>query len=154
MKILSVIFLVGLLSVSTFSQSKEDSKLIEIVKKVALAQQTYEPNVLEDLYASDYIEISPKGEIDARPEAIGFYKIAEAEKAVALTPRYILDQFKVRNYGKFAMITSRLSFGSKSDDSQPARALGIVQYGLRKEKGKWKLFSAQYTPFPPPKPSK
>ena len=105
---------------------------------------------MEKVYASDYIEISPKGEIDEREKAIGFYKVENVETVRTKTPRYVLDEFKVRHYGKFAMVISKFSVGSKSDLQKPPTPLGIVLYALRKENGAWKIYSAQFTPFPQP----
>lgn len=143
------------LTIPAFSQNAKNEELIAVIKKAAEAQENYDPITLDKIYASDYIEISPKGEIDEREKAIGFYKVDDVEKAKSRTPRYILDDFKVRNYGKYAMIISRFSFAFKNDLSKPPTPVGLVLYGLRKEKGVWKIYSAQFTPFPPPqKPTK
>lgn len=152
------IFLIGLIAgiftISGFAQSKQESEVINIAKQAVEAQQNYDSATLEKLYATDYIEISPKGEIDPREKAIGFYKVADVEKEKARTPKYILDDFKVRHYGKFAIIISRFSIASKTSTERPPSNVGLVLYSLRKEKGAWKIYSAQFTPFPPPSPPK
>lgn len=143
------------LTIPAFSQNAKNDELINVIKKAVEAQENYDPITLDKIYASDYIEISPKGEIDEREKAIGFYKVEDLEKAKSRTPRYILDEFKIRNYGKYAMIISRFSIAFKNDMSKPPTPVGLVLYGLRKEKGAWKIYSAQFTPFPPPqKPTK
>ena len=146
---ISAIFLL-LVTLTAFSQSKKDEEVIAVAKKAVEAQENYDPAGLEKIYASDYVEISPKGEIDVREKAIGFYKVDDVEKAKSRTPKYILDEFKVRHYGKYAMIISRFSISMKNDTSKPPTAVGLVLYALRKEKGAWKIYSAQFTPFPPP----
>lgn len=145
--LLSVFML--LFTFSVFSQMKKDDEVISVAKKAVEAQENYDPATLEKVYASDYIEISPKGEIDVREKAIGFYKVDDVEKAKSKTPRYILDEFKVRHYGKYAIVISRFSVGSKSDSPQKSNPVGLVVYALRKEKAEWKIYSAQFTPFPP-----
>jgi ketosteroid isomerase-like protein len=145
--ILSV--LVVLCSMSAFAQNKQNEEVIAIIKQAVAAQENYDPATLEKIYAADYIEISPKGEIDVRDKAIGFYKVEDVEKAKAKTPKYILDEFKVRHYKNYAMVISRFSVGSKTNPEQKS-AVGLVLYALRKEKGTWKIYSAQFTPFPPP----
>jgi ketosteroid isomerase-like protein len=148
-----LISLVIVFGFSAFSQNKQTDEIIAIVKKAVEAQESYDPATLEKLYASDYIEISPKGEIDEREKAIGFYKVEDIEKAKAQTPRYILDEFKVRHYKNFAMVISKFSIGSKNDATKAPSPVGLVLYALRKEKGQWKIYSAQFTPFPPlPRP--
>jgi ketosteroid isomerase-like protein len=152
-----LLFLVLILTVFTFSgaaQTKQEAEVINIARQAVEAQQNYDPATLEKLYASDYIEISPKGEIDPREKAIGFYKVADVEKEKARTPKYILDDFKVRHYGKFALIISRFSIASKTASERPPTNVGLVLYAMRKEKGDWKIYSAQFTPFPPPAPPK
>lgn len=138
-------------SSSVVSQNKKDEEVITIIKQAVTAQENYDPATLEKLYASDYIEISPKGEIDEREKAIGFYKVPDVEAAKAKTPKYILDELKVRHYKNFAIVISRFSIGSKTNAEQKT-AVGLVLYALRKEKGEWKIYSAQFTPFPPPRP--
>lgn len=149
-KVILFSFLMMLISFSAFAQNKKDDEVIKLCKKAAEAQETYDTATLEKIYASDYIEISPQGEIDVRERAIGFYKVDDIEKAKAKTPRYILDEFKVRHYGKFAIVISKFSIGSKKDSTKPPSPVGLVLYALRKEKGEWKIYSAQFTPFPPP----
>ena len=152
-KVIFISVLLVLLSISALSQSKEDAKVIAIAKQAVMAQENYDPVTLEKIYASDYIEISPKGEIDEREKAIGFYKVEDVEMAKAKTPKIILDNFKVRRYREFAIVISRFSIGSKTDTSRKPREVGIVVHALRKEKGMWKIYSAQFTPFPPsPRP--
>lgn len=145
--------LIVLLSVSAFAQSKKDEEVIAVAKRAAMAQENYDPATLEQIYASDYIEISPKGEIDMRDKAIGFYKVDDVAAAKAKTPKYILDEFQVRNYKDHAIVISRFSIGSKTDTERKPTAVGLVLYSLRKEKNAWKIYSAQFTPFPqPPRP--
>lgn len=144
--------LLMLISFSAFAQNKQNEEVIAVCKKAVEAQETYDPAALEKIYASDYIEISPKGEIDVREKAIGFYKVDDVEKAKARTPKYILDEFQVRNYGKFAMVISKFSIQFKNDATKPPSPVGLVLYALRKEKGEWKIYSAQFTSFPLPHP--
>ncbi len=146
--LLSVFVLLSTFAV--FSQNRQNDEVIAVAKKAVQAQENYDPVTLDKIYASDYIEISPKGEIDERAKAIGFYKVEDVEKAKARTPRYILDEFKVRHYKNFAMVISKFSIGLKNDATKAPSPVGLVLYALRKEKGQWKIYSAQFTPFPPP----
>ncbi|MBS1792453.1 MAG: nuclear transport factor 2 family protein [Acidobacteria bacterium] len=149
-KIILSSFLLALLTCSGIAQNKQEEEVIAVAKKAAAAQENYDPATLEKIYAADYVEISPRGEIDVRDKAIGFYKVADVEQVRAKTPRFILDEFKVRHYGKFAMIIARFSIGPKNDAQKPPTPLGIVIYALRREKDEWKIYSAQFTPFPRP----
>lgn len=152
MKNAIILIFAAMLSVtSAFSQDTQNEEVIAIVRQAAKAQENYDPATLEKIYADDYIEISPLGEIDERAEAIGFYKVDDVEKAKARTPRYLLDEFKVRRYKNFAMVISRFSIGFKNDPTKAPSPVGLILYALRKEKGVWRIYSAQLTPFPPPR---
>jgi Domain of unknown function (DUF4440) len=150
MKKVILLLFISLMAIQCFAQNAKDEEVISVVKRAVQAQESYDPVTLEKVYASDYIEISPKGEIDPRDKAIGFYKVADVEKAKAKTPKYILDEFQVRQYKGFVMIISKFSIAFKNDLQKPPSSVGLVLYGLRKEKGEWKIYSAQFTPFPPP----
>jgi Domain of unknown function (DUF4440) len=142
--------LMSLVTITAFSQSKKDEEVISIVKKAVEAQVDFDSAILEKLYASDYIEISPVGEVDEREKAIGFYKLANSEEAKKASPNLELDEFNVRNYGKFSIIVARLTFSSKQQ-MIPAVKMRVV-FVCRKEKGSWKISSAQYTGIRPPRP--
>jgi len=141
---------ITLVSFSAFSQSKPEPDIISVAVQAVTAQENYDPATLEKIYAADYIEISPKGEIDMRDKAIGFYKVSDVESAKAKTPRYILDEFNVRRHKDHAIIITRFSVGSKTDQERKPTAVGLAVYCLRREKGGWKIYSSQFTPFPPP----
>lgn len=149
-KVIILSVLVTVCVISAFARHKQTDEIIALVKQAAAAQENYDAIALNKIYATDYIEISPKGEIDERAKAIGFYKVADIEKAKSRSPRYILDEFKVRHYKNHAMVITRLSFGSKMNTEPKEIPVGTVAYALRKEKGAWKIYSAQFTPFPPP----
>jgi ketosteroid isomerase-like protein len=153
-KALVLLTTVAVLATAAFAQNAKNDEVIAVAKKMALAQESYDPATLDQIYASDYIEISPKGEVDERAKAIGFYKVDDADKARSRSPRYILSDFNVRHYGKFAMVIATFSFGSKTDATKPPMVAGRVVYALRKEKGVWKIYSAQFTPIPRPQPGK
>src|SRR5687767_1793877 len=104
-----------LFTFAAFSQNKKDDEVISVARKAVEAQENYDPATLDKIYTSDYIEISPKGEIDLREKAIGFYRVDDVEKAKSRTPRYILDEFNVRHYEKYAIVISRFSVGSKTN---------------------------------------
>jgi hypothetical protein len=142
--------LLSLVTITAFSQTKKDQEVISIIKKAAEAQVNFDSAMLEKLFASDYIEISPVGEVDEREKAIGFYKVANADEAKKMSPNSELNEFNVRNYGKFAIVVATLTFSPKQQ-MIPVVKMRVV-FVCRKEKGSWKISSAQYTGIRPPRP--
>ncbi len=123
-----------------------------MVRRMIEAQANFESAVLEQVYAPDYIEISPVGEVDERPKAIGFYRVPNADEANNNAPFAELSDFDVRNYGNHAIVIAKLTFRSK-DVSQklPAGSMRVVLL-RRKLKDVWKISSAQFTGIRPHRP--
>jgi ketosteroid isomerase-like protein len=149
--IISGIFLL-LISLPAFSQNVKNEEVTSLVKKMIEAQSNFDSTTLDKLYASDYIEISPIGEVDERAKAIGFYKVENSEEAKKMSPKSGLDEFNVRNYGKFTIVIAKLTFSPKDETQKmPTFSMRIV-FVCRKEKGNWKISSAQFTGIRPPRP--
>ena len=132
-------------------QNTNEKNLIALVRQAVEAQASFDAAALERIYASDYVEISPVGEIDPREKAIGFYKLPAPKDGAKTTSA--ADEFSVRSYGKFAVIIARITF-SQAGNEMPARVLASFRatYVCRKEKGKWKISSVQVTGIRPPRP--
>jgi uncharacterized protein (TIGR02246 family) len=149
--IIYAIFLV-LFSFSAFSQTNKNEEVISLVKKMIEAQSTFDSTTLDKIFAYDYIEISPIGEVDERAKAIGFYKVENADEAKKMSPKSQLDEFNVRNYRKFAIVIAKLTFAPK-DETQKMPTISMrTVFVCRKEKGNWKISSAQFTGIRPPRP--
>lgn len=50
--------------------SKDEQALTALVKQMTDAQSKFDPITLERIYASDFIEISPIGEVDSREKPL------------------------------------------------------------------------------------
>lgn len=136
------------------AQSKDDAKLIAVLKQLTEAQKNYQPETLDKIFTADYIEISPAGEFDPREKVLGFYKPELKPPAEKMSATVEADEFSVRNYGNFAIVITRLNYKITSAGKElPPRSIRAT-FVLRKEKGDWKIASAQYTgirQLPPPK---
>ncbi len=135
---------------SKAKQNADEKNLIALIEQAVNAQANFDATALDRIYASDYVEISPVGEVDLREKAIGFYKSPppnESMKTISAA-----DEFSVRNYGNFAVIIARITF-SQAGNEMPARVLASFRatYVCRKEKGKWKISSVQVTGIRPPR---
>jgi uncharacterized protein (TIGR02246 family) len=142
-----VLILTGSLA---FAQTKDDESLKALVKQMTDAQAAYDANTLDKIFTSDYIEISPVGEFDPREKVLGFYKPELKPPAGKMSAVTEATEFSIRNYGKFAIVITRLNYTITTDGKTlPPRSIRATIV-CRKEKGAWKIASAQYTGIRPP----
>lgn len=150
MKLKVLVFLLLLSGVSVFAQSKEDDALKSLVKQMTDAQQNYDAAALDKILTPDYIEISPVGEFDPREKVLGFYKPELKPPAGKMTASVEMTDYSIRVYDKFAVVITRLNYTITSDGKAlPPRSIRATIV-CKKEKGAWKIASAQYTGIRPP----
>jgi uncharacterized protein (TIGR02246 family) len=137
--------------------NKDERELTALVKKMTDAQINYDAAALDQIFAADYIEISPVGEFDPRQKVLGFYSPEAKTKAGNAKPTVEANDFSIRVYEKqnFAIVITRLTFSRGAAENQPARPPVNMRATIvcRKEKGSWKIASAQYTGIRPPQPA-
>jgi len=141
---------------SAFGQKTppEDAAIKRTVQRLIAAQTAFDQKELDTVLAPDFVEISPRGEVDDRAKVIGFYS-PEAKAKSGKSPIVVdISEESVRNYGTYAIATIKLTYTLKMPDGQSAARLLRGAYVLRSLNGTWKLSSAQYTPMPPPQPPK
>lgn len=131
---------------------KDERELTALVKQMAEAQSKFDPATLDKIYTSDFIEISPVGEVDPRDKVLGFYK-PEAKPPADMTPTVTSDEFLMRTYNNFAVVIARLTYaGGNAPAARPPFSIRVTLV-CRKEKGGWKIASSQYTGIRPPRPA-
>ena len=136
------------------TQGKEDAKLMALVKEMTDAQRNYQPEALDKIFTSDYIEISPIGEFDPREKVLGFYKPEAKPDASKMSATVEATDFSIRNYDKFAIVITRLNFTRTVEGKTLPPISMRATVVCRKEKGEWKIASVQYTGIRPPQPPK
>ena len=147
LKFLPVILLC--LSISGFAQSKDEQSLKSLIRQMIDAQQNFNSDKLDKILTANYIEISPLGEFDTREKVIGFYKPELKPPADKMSATTEVTDFSIRNYGKFAVVIAQLNYTITSEGKTlPPRSMRAT-YVCRKEKGEWKIASAQYTGIRP-----
>jgi len=152
MKLKVFVFLLLLSSISIFAQTKDEDALKSLVKQFTEAQQNYDAATLDKIFTADYIEISPAGEFDPREKVLGFYKPELKPPADKMTASTEATDFSIRVYDKFAVVITRLNYTITSEGKQlPPRSIRATIV-CKKEKGAWKIASAQYTGIRPPQP--
>ncbi len=130
------------LLVSSFTQArnavndKAESELQNLIIQMVEAQAAYNPQTLEKLLASDYIEISPLGEVDPRDKVLDFYK--PADKPANLQMAVEADEFTIRAYDNFAVVIARVTCHATMDSKLlPQRSIRVT-YVCHQQKARGK----------------
>jgi ketosteroid isomerase-like protein len=146
--IFTLVFILG--STAAFAQTKDETAVIGLVKQMTGAQIKYDAAALDKIFTPDYIEISPKGEFDPREKVLGFYK-PENDPGDKFKAAVDATASSFRQYGKIAVLIVQLNYIMTADGkSLPPRSMRATFVCL-KDKGQWKIASAQYTGIPPKK---
>ena len=156
MKYKIFILVVLLISASSiFAQSNKDEATSKsLLKRMTDAQTAYDAPALDRIFASDFIEISPVGEFDPRDKVLGFYTPKAKAEAGNMSAALEVSEYSIRTYDKFAVVISKFTYSLTADGkTMPPRSMRVTTV-FRKEKGEWKIASAQYTGIRPPAPPK
>ncbi|WP_346836610.1 nuclear transport factor 2 family protein [Microbulbifer sp. SAOS-129_SWC] len=138
---LTVLALLGtFLSLPGLSKEAADiDQLKALAKSYVKAQTTFDQSLLESITTHQFVEISPKGEVDEREEFIDFYA---PEKKIP-SPTFTITDVKVRQNGDVAFISQVITFSMGPRKLQMTEGLSAI----KTEQG-WKLASSQTTPRP------
>lgn len=127
----------------------EEREPVRLVDAFAAAQQSFDQRALSALITSDYVEISPVGEVDPREKMLGFYAPHNKRAGPAMT----VSERVVRQYGNMAVVMSKLAYVLPGPDGKARNAEMRASFVARRDGRVWKLVSAQYTPIRSAKPS-
>jgi len=146
--IFTLVFILG--STAALAQTKDETAVIALVKQLTDAQIKYDAAALDRIFTPDYIEISPKGEFDPREKVLGFYR-PENNPGDKFKAAVEATSSSFRQYGKVAVLIVQLNYLMTADGKPlPPRSIRATLICL-KNKGVWKIASAQYTGIPPKK---
>ena len=127
-------------SLPSFAKESADSEQLKsLAESYVTAQFTFDQRLLESITTPQFVEISPKGEIDERAEVISFYA---PEKKVA-SPPFAITDVKVRKNGNVAFISQVINLTLGPREVKMTEGLSAI----KTEQG-WKLVSSQTTPHP------
>lgn len=128
----------GLANGSTNGMSASES--LNLIQRHAQAQANFDQKTLEAITHTQYLEVSPAGEVDERAKMLGFYA-PENKKQVPLVE--VLEPI-AREIGDSKLMIVKLRY--KMQAGEQVRQFSIrASYMLCKEKSEWKVCSAQYT---------
>lgn len=134
----------------TQAPSKDETALKSLIKQMTDAQTAYDAAVLDRIFSSDYIEISPAGEFDPREKVLGFYTPKAKVEAGNANVSLEISEYSVRQYDKFAVVIAKFTYTITAEGkTMPPRSMRATIV-FRKEKGEWKIASTQYTGIRPP----
>ncbi|WP_294233288.1 nuclear transport factor 2 family protein [uncultured Sphingomonas sp.] len=136
----------AILPLSAAAQTKPPTSPLALIERFEAARRDFAPAALASTLAPDFVEISPRGEVDSRDRVLGFY--APDRKQAA--PPFERDDMTVRSLGDTALVSARLSLTLPGTNQRRAvRVLYVTHHG----KAGWQLVSVQYTPIAlPPAP--
>lgn len=129
------------------SRPASDGAVTALVEAFSDARDHFNAPALDRLLAPDYIEVSPRGEIDRRPAVLGFYT-ADKAKAVPKMTRAVQD---VRVHGDTAIVIGSVSFSIPAPGGGTTERTVRVTYVEQRIGGRWLMASTQYTGVPPAK---
>lgn len=119
----------------------DEAAVNRLIDGFIAAEGRYDAAALDRLITSDYVEVSPKGEVDAHDRFLGFYAPANRQPAPPIT----VSERNVRVSGATAIAVVKLSYVVPGRDAPAVRAT----YVARRERGSWRLAGAQFTAIRP-----
>ena len=114
------------------------------------ARARFDSAALDRLLTSDYIEVSPRGEIDRRPAVLGFYTADKASPA----PPMVYGTEDVRRYGDTAIVIGSIEYTIAAPNGEKVKRTVRATYVERRVGGRWLIASTQFTGVPPAQPAR
>lgn len=122
-------------------QTKADPAIMTLVDAFSDARNRFDAAALDRLLTPDYVEVSPRGEIDPRKAVLGFYAL---EKAIPVPPMALSTQ-SVRRYGDVAIVVGSVNFATPGPNGATVDRQLRVTYVGRRVRGRWLMASTHYT---------
>jgi hypothetical protein len=113
--------------------------LARLVNEHVAAQRNFDQAKLRQITADEYIEVSPRGELDPQAKMLSFY----AERPSAPVPEMKVTFRSIQRYADVGLVVATLTM--QGPRNTPPRAMQVT-YTARCSRSACKLLSAQYTP--------
>ena len=133
---------------SAQSNQAADAPILALVSAFSAARAQFDAKALDALLTSDYVEVSPVGEVDRRQEVLGFYAPSKTTPAPPLT----LGTDDVRRYGDIAVVVGSVNFSIPGPNGATVKRSMRVTYVARRVARHWLMASTQYTGVRPTGP--
>ena len=129
------------------SSRAEDTAVLDLVQSFSSARARFDAKTLDTLLTPDYLEVSPRGEVDRRSDVLGFY----APDNAAPVPPMTLGTQDVRRYSDTAIVIGSIEYEVPGPDGVTVKRTVRVTYVEHRIGGRWLMASAQFTGVQPPK---
>ncbi|HEX8032030.1 MAG TPA: nuclear transport factor 2 family protein [Vicinamibacterales bacterium] len=122
--------------------------VVAVVQQLADAQRNFDQPALERLLTTDYVEVSPVGDVDERAKVIGFYS-ADAKAKSPVVSSIAIDEPNVRIDGEHATVIVRQTTNIGPAGASRAVVMRVTAH-LRRNGNTWQIASTHYTGIRPP----
>lgn len=126
-----------------------EDAVLDVVRAFTAARTASDADALKATLAHDFVEISPRGEIDPRDKVLSFYTIENS----GVVPPMRSEIHSVRRSGDMAVVMETIAFDMPGPDGTILERAMRATYVLRRDGAEWRMISAQYTGVVPPRGS-
>jgi len=126
-------------------EAAQERPVLTLVRAFSDARAQFNVKALDALLSPDYVEVSPRGEVDPRAAVLGFYA---PEKATPVPPMTLGTQV-VRVYGDTAVVIGSVEYTLPGPGGAMVKRTVRVTYLERRINGRWLMAGAQYTGVQP-----
>ncbi|HWL72774.1 MAG TPA: nuclear transport factor 2 family protein [Burkholderiaceae bacterium] len=148
MRLLSPVMMLVIATIATPSNAETDNtpnaSVLATVQAFSDARARFDAARLGQLLTPDYVEVSPRGEIDRRPAVLGFY----AADRSSTVPHMVFSTQDVRRYGNTAIVIGSIEYTLSAPNGATVRRTVRVTYVERRVGGRWLMASTQFTGVP------
>ncbi len=130
---------------SAKASTASDEPIVALVHAFSDARARFDAKALDALLTPDYVEVSPRGEVDRRPAVLGFYAPGKATPV----PQMTLGTEDVRRYGDTAIVVGSVEYTVPGPGGVAVKRTIRVTYVERRHNGRWLMAGTQYTGVQP-----
>ncbi|NCP65749.1 MAG: nuclear transport factor 2 family protein [Paraglaciecola sp.] len=117
------------------------SEFQRLIEQLVATQLSYDSNAMAALLHPDYLEVSPKGEVDYREKVLGFYAPSlQADKQKS--PQVTLSELNVSVQENLAFVLVKETFAMPNSSQTFSMRVSFV---LQKVTDHWLFYRAHYT---------
>lgn len=132
------------------TEKTDNGPVLAAIKAFSDARARFDSIALDRLLTSDYIEVSPRGEVDRRSAVIGFYTADKASPA----PPMVYSTENLRRYGDTAVVVGSIEYTIPAPNGEKVKRTVRATYVERRVGGRWLMASTQFTGVPPAQPAR
>lgn len=133
------------LGLTLSAQASDTAPFKILIEKLAKAQLEFDPATMDGLLGQNFVEVSPKGEVDHRAEVLSFYDPSKKPPA-GKVPAIEISEVEAKLYGDHAFVIAKETF---IIPGSPNKFAMRVSFMMEKTTDGWMFVGAQYTGIRP-----